>query len=235
MPGTVVEGRKANKMGMHMSIVEHVHCSMQPLFRGTASISRAPNCLRYRNVCQPRRTNSLRRSFCATFHPRKLPPTDPLDATNADGVDLDEFIGSPGWNLEDLLPPTKENASQTAESITPQTLHHLLQLSGLPQPESPEEESKLVSALHDQLHFVRHVQSVPTENVEPLIRVGNERGGESGESLTFEECMDEARSEEIPGLEWKQWDVCGIKGGSREGRDQGWFIVNDKLASEEEE
>jgi len=69
-----------------------------------------------------------------------------------------------------------------------------------------------------------------------LIRVGNENVSEQGDNLlTFEECVEEGRAEEIPGLEWKEWDVTSLNGGSREGREQGWFVVNEMLATEDEE
>src|SRR5579862_586646 len=185
------------------------------------------------NVCI--RILSNPKTFCTTLNSRNLSPVNPPDLSKDDAVDLDEFIGSPGWKLEDLLPPSRREPNQLEESITPQTLHHLLQLSGLPLPTSPEVEAKLLSALHDQLHFVRHVQSVSTENVEPLIRVGNENPSDDGGStLRFEECVEESRIEEIPGLEWKQWDATGINGGSRAGRNQGWFTVDDKLAKEDD-
>jgi Asp-tRNA(Asn)/Glu-tRNA(Gln) amidotransferase C subunit len=181
-------------------------------------------------------SNAVRsRYFSSANGTRQLkPPTIP-DISDESGVDLDEFIGSPGWKLNDLLPPHRTGSSQTEAdddtSITSKTLQHLLNLSGLPPPKSPEEESKLLSALHDQLHFVKHVQSVPTDNVEPLIRVGDERGAADGNTdgvLTFQECVEESESETIPGLEWTEWDVCGLKGGSQEGRDQGYFVVRDK-------
>ena len=171
----------------------------------------------------------------STIMRRQLKPPTPPDISNCSGVDLDEFVGSPGWTLDDLLPRHRIESSSTETdddtSITPKTLHHLLNLSGLPPPKSAEEESKLLSALLDQLHFVKHVQSVPTDNVEPLIRVGDERGSEDGNTdgvLTFQECVEESDSETIPGLEWTEWDVCGLNGGSQEGRDQGWFVVKDK-------
>jgi len=175
------------------------------------------------------------RYFYSANGTRQLkPPTIP-DISDESGVDLDEFIGSPGWKLNDLLPPHRTGFSRTEAdddtSITSKTLQHLLNLSGLPPPKSPEEEIKLLSALHDQLHFVKHVQSVPTDNVEPLIRVGDERGVADGNTdgvLTFQECVEESESETIPGLEWTEWDVCGLKGGSQEGRDQGYFVVRDK-------
>ena len=180
---------------------------------------------------------SSRRPLHTTLPLRKLSPLIPPDISKRPGVDLNEFLGSPGWNLDDLLPANRSNSSLdvTDESITPETLRHLLRLSGLPPPKSPQEESNLLSALHDQLHFVRHVQSVPTDDVKPLIRVGHEPHQEEEIGvLSYQECLEESRSENIPGLEWKQWDVCALKGGSREGRDQGWFIVNGERTKPEE-
>lgn len=167
--------------------------------------------------------------------------SSPPDITNCSRLDLNEFVGSPGWTLDELLPPNRQQPPQSTshkETITPETLNHLLSLSGLPQPKSPAEESTLLNALHDQLHFVRHVQSVPTDGVEPLVRVGDERGtGEvnSDGALTFEECVEESQLEMIPGLEWKQWDVCGLKGGSPEARAEGWFSVRDEYPTTSEE
>jgi Glu-tRNAGln amidotransferase C subunit len=165
---------------------------------------------------------------------RKLVPPHPPNITNASGIDLNEFLGPPGWRLEDLLPPSRTKSPMIGvtddTAITSDTLHHLLNLSGLPQPRTAEEESNFLSALHDQLHFVRHIQSVPTEGIAPLIRVGNEPDPERDRIgvLSFEECVEESQLDEIPGLEWKPWNVCGLKGGIREGREQGWFVVNDE-------
>lgn len=169
-----------------------------------------------------------------------LSPPIPPDISKRTGVDLNEFLDSPGWNLDDLLPPGRSKPSTSPDvtddgSITPETLRHLLRLSGLPPPKSHREESNLLSALHDQLHFVRHVQSVHTSDVEPLIRVGHEPHPEDEIGvLSYQECVEESQSDSIPGLEWKQWDVCGLKGGSCEGRNQGWFIVNSEPTKPEE-
>jgi len=187
-----------------------------------------------RNIV-PSVTSAIR--FHTTSTPRKLAPLVPPDISKSPGVDLKEFLGSPGWEIDDLLPPSGDKLPDVVDdaSVTSGTLRHLLRLSGLPPPKSREEESNLLSALHDQLHFVRHVQSVPTEGVKPLIRVGNEPhpGDEIG-VLRYEECVEESESENIPGLEWTSWDVCGLKGGSREGREEGWFIVREERTSLEE-
>lgn len=192
------------------------------------------------SIRKPRRSTIVGfRNVHTTIATRQLEPPIPPDVSNNIGVDLDELIGSPGWTLEDLLPPHQTDSSppETDDdtSISSKTLHHLLNLSGLPPPKSPAEESKLLAALYDQLHFVKHVQSVPTENIEPLIRIGDERTAQDGRTeglLTFEECVEEERySKTIPGLEWTEWDVCGLKGGYQGGRLQGWFMVQDKPRS----
>ena len=179
-------------------------------------------CIRTIEPFPARRQRSIHTSFVT----HKLAPPSPPDISKSTGVDLDDIVGSPGWKIDDLLPPRAPSSEHTSDnSITPETLRHLLHLSGLPPPQSTTEESNLLSALRNQLHFVRHVQSVPTENINPLIRIGHESDPEvdTVSVLSYEECVEESKSEEIPGLEWKPWDVCSLKGGSPEGREDGSF------------
>lgn len=185
-------------------------------------------CIRFPAV----RAVSSRNKFHTTGVSRKLTPPIPPDITNGSGVDLDEFLGSPGWRLEDLLPPRRSDTKVSADSsITPETLNHLLRLSGLPPPNSPAEERSLLSALHDQLHFVRHVQSVSTEGVEPLIRVGHEPylGSDKTGVLSFKDCIEDRERMDV---QWEPWNVCGLVGGSPGGREQGWFIVSDAFPNQ---
>jgi hypothetical protein len=206
----------------------------------TVSILRLPR-RQTVGICIRSTTLSSRREFSITIPARKLdPPRRPVDITQTSGVDLNEFTGPPGWNLDDLLPPNRNSpllGTDDETSITPETLRHLLHLSGLPPPRSPDQESNLLSALHDQLHFVKHVQSVPTKDIEPLVRIGDECrlgcpssncDGKGGGVLLFEECVEESQSKDIPGLEWSRWDVCQLNGGSPGGRDEGWFIVQNE-------
>jgi len=161
-----------------------------------------------------------------------LKPPVPPDISKGKGVDLDEVVGVPGWRLEDLLPPRRERKEGGAENgeITPRTLNFLLDLSGLPHPQSSAEKASLLSALQDQLHFVKHVQSVPTDNVEPLVRIGNEGNtdGIDDRALSYKECLEEHESGITSGPEWTPWEITGLKGGSREGREEGWFIVHGR-------
>jgi Asp-tRNA(Asn)/Glu-tRNA(Gln) amidotransferase C subunit len=190
-----------------------------------------------KTICIRNVVSSVASTQFHTISTRKLAPPVPPGISKSPGVDLNEFLGSPGWKIDDLLPASRGKSPDVIDdiSITPETLRHLLRLSGLPPPKSCEEESNLLSALHDQLHFVRHVQSVPTEGVKPLIRVGNEpQPRDEIGVLRYEECVEESKSENIPGLEWTSWDVCGLKGGSHEGREEGWFIVREEQTSSEE-
>ena len=174
------------------------------------------------------------------------PPTIP-DLTHRPRIDLNEFVGSPGWKIDDLLPSTRQRSSSletenrgpptpaapgeenTSSEITSQTLHHLLQLSALPAPSSPAEEEKLLSALRDQLYFVRHVQSVPTNDIPTLSRIGYEpRPDDAIGVLTYDECVEAAKEAVEKVAAWKQWNVTGLSGGSRIGRESGYFVVMDK-------
>ena len=174
-------------------------------------------------------------------------PTIP-DLTGRPRMDLNEFLGEPGWKIDDLLPLTRQKPSSlktehperptpapapaeenTSSEITSQTLHHLLQLSALPAPSSPAEEEKLLSALHDQLHFVRHIQSVATNDIPPLSRIGYEpRPDDAIGVLTYDECVEAAKEAIEKVAAWKQWNVTELSGGSRIGRESGYFVVVDK-------
>jgi Asp-tRNA(Asn)/Glu-tRNA(Gln) amidotransferase C subunit len=80
--------------------------------------------------------------------------------------------------------PSNSRSSNTSEDqpstqsdeneITSTKLHHLLKLSALPLPATPEEEARLLSDLRSQIHFVRELQSVDTKDVEPLVAIRDE-------------------------------------------------------------
>ncbi|KAG9228520.1 hypothetical protein BJ875DRAFT_349545, partial [Amylocarpus encephaloides] len=78
---------------------------------------------------------------------------------------IDKLLANPSWSVRSLLP---DPDAQLTEEITPNQLHHLLRLSALPQPKSPEEEAEMLKTLHTQLHFVRDIQNVDTDGVETL-------------------------------------------------------------------
>lgn len=70
--------------------------------------------------------------------------------------------------LQDTAAPEGE------EEITVGKLHHLLRLSALPIPKSHEQTQRMLQSLRDQLHFVREIQKVDTQGVEPLVALRDE-------------------------------------------------------------
>lgn len=161
-----------------------------------------------------------------------------LDEEHKDTLDITALLSKPTWSVRSLLPPESEAPKQ---KISPQQLHHLLRLSALPPPSSPEEEAQMLKTLHSQLHFVRDIQSVDTEGVEPLQSIRDEtEEGIREATIGVEDLRDAFREEEIKGrnrrprrkrtpvVEEKEvegWDVLGTAeetvkvGGSR------YFVV----------
>jgi len=101
-------------------------------------------------------------------------------------ISIPEFLRVPTWSVSSLVPPEAADASPSSSSssssasasadspITREKLHHLLRLSALPPPATPEAEKELLASLHAHLHFVRAVQAVDTKGVAPLARVEDE-------------------------------------------------------------
>lgn len=107
----------------------------------------------------------------------------PMDSINA-------LLAKPTWSVRSLLPPQRSHdqpekaasadtprplpSSAADDEITPSKLHHLLRLSALPLPSTPEEESRLLNDLRAQVHFVKHLQSLDTSDVQPLVSIRDE-------------------------------------------------------------
>ncbi|KAJ5226037.1 hypothetical protein N7468_007262 [Penicillium chermesinum] len=87
-------------------------------------------------------------------------------------VDINSILAKPTWSVRSLL-PTKSSASSTP-SITTKQLRHLLRLSALPQPSNAEEEQSMLQTLESQIHFVKEIQQVDTDGVEPLRSIRDE-------------------------------------------------------------
>ncbi|KAI1817138.1 hypothetical protein GGS20DRAFT_534744 [Poronia punctata] len=96
---------------------------------------------------------------------RTSPAQEASASVNMDTSELTSLLSRPSWSVRSLIAPS---ASTPTPSITSQTLHHLLRLSALPKPQTPEEESQMLGTLSSQLHFVRAIQSVDTAGVTPL-------------------------------------------------------------------
>jgi Asp-tRNA(Asn)/Glu-tRNA(Gln) amidotransferase C subunit len=101
---------------------------------------------------------------------RRLPsvPRDPLPPPT---VDVEELLAKPSWSLRSLLPSKEDGDSG---EITRAQLHHLCRLSALPIPTDSLEESKSIRTLQTQLHFLKEIQKVDTEGIEPLRSIRDE-------------------------------------------------------------
>ena len=89
-----------------------------------------------------------------------------------DPIDVAELLAKPIWSVKSLLPPSDELPADF--SITPKKLRHLLRLSALPAPKTATEEATMMKDLASQLHFVKQVQQVDVEGVEPLVAIRDE-------------------------------------------------------------
>ncbi|TKX23197.1 putative Glu-tRNAGln amidotransferase C subunit [Elsinoe australis] len=99
-------------------------------------------------------------------------------------IKVPALLSTPTWDPSTLLPsPSTDIPSE----LTPSKLRHLLRLSALPPPSSPEAEASLLSTLAQQLHFVRQIQKVDTTGVEPLRAIRDET------AAAVEEGMVESR------------------------------------------
>jgi Asp-tRNA(Asn)/Glu-tRNA(Gln) amidotransferase C subunit len=137
--------------------------------------------------------------------------------------ELEQLLAEPTWSVESLLPPTTR--APDAPQITSQQLHHLLRLSALPPPKSPEQEQKMLDTLAAQLHFVGKIQEVDTTGVEPLRAIRDETtAAEEEQTITVATLKDAFEKEKIIGTHHKRiqrettpvdakdaedWDVLG--------------------------
>ncbi|CAI7573874.1 unnamed protein product [Penicillium manginii] len=108
------------------------------------------------------------------------------------------LLSEPTWSVRSLLP---DSASQlSAPSISPKQLHHLLRLSALPPPATPEEERSMLQTLESQIHFVKEMQSVDTTGVEPLRSIRDETLAATKEtSIGLDRLKDALAQEHVSG------------------------------------
>lgn len=137
--------------------------------------------------------------------------------------DLEALLAQPTWSAESLLPP--KILASDAPKISSKQLHHLLRLSALPPPETPEEEKKMLDTLSAQLHFVGEIQQVDTTGVKPLRAIRDETAAaEHEQTITLETLKDAFAKEKVIGKHYKRvqrdtspvdakdvedWDVLG--------------------------
>jgi Asp-tRNA(Asn)/Glu-tRNA(Gln) amidotransferase C subunit len=172
-------------------------------------------------------------------------PKQDLHKREAGGIhpdELERLLAEPTWSVKSLLPP-KERAPD-APNITSQQLRHLLRLSALPPPESPEEEQKMLDTLTAQLHFVGKIQEVDTTGVEPLRAIRDETAeAEAEQTITIGKMQRALEKEQVVGRYHKRiernttpvdasdvedWDVLG----SAERKSGKYFVVESERPQE---
>jgi Asp-tRNA(Asn)/Glu-tRNA(Gln) amidotransferase C subunit len=172
-------------------------------------------------------------------------PKSALHERAAGGIhpdELEQLLAEPTWSVKSLLPP-KERAPD-APKITSQQLHHLLRLSALPPPESPEEEQKMLDTLAAQLHFVGKIQDVDTTGVKPLRAIRDETAAaEKEQTVTHGKVQKALEKEKVVGRYHKRierdntpvdakdvedWDVLG----SAERKSGKYFVVESERPQE---
>ncbi|EON64561.1 hypothetical protein W97_03794 [Coniosporium apollinis CBS 100218] len=134
------------------------------------------------------------------------------------------MLSKPTWSVQSLL-PSEEQATDSPR-ISSRQLHHLLRLSALPAPKSPEEEAKMLKTLSSQLHFVKEIQRVDTAGVAPLRAIRDETAAAEKEiEINMASMADALAQEEVLGKHHKRirrkekalvnmkgaedWDVLG--------------------------
>ena len=156
--------------------------------------------------------------------------------------DLDNLFAKPTWSVESLLPP--KTSGLDAPKISSKQLHHLLRLSALPFPESPEEEKKMMETLLAQLHFVGRMQQVDTTGIKHLRAIRDETAiAEIEQMITLDTLKEALARETVIGKHHKRiqraadpadakdvedWDVLG----SAERKAGKYFVVESERPQE---
>jgi Asp-tRNA(Asn)/Glu-tRNA(Gln) amidotransferase C subunit len=135
-------------------------------------------------------------------------------------LNVEKLLAKPTWSVASLLPPKDLRPDQSSVSST--QLRHLLKLSALPPPKDDKEESRMLETLTAQLHFVKEIQQVDTDGVEPFRGLRDETAkGEHKAELGLTAMQDALAREEIRGKhhrrirrknddkngDFEEWDV----------------------------
>ena len=137
------------------------------------------------------------RNFRSSFHCSKFLRYVGPAAENTQ--EIERMLAKPSWSVGSLF--ESETSDRTGDDcVTSKQLHHLLRLSALPLPEGRAEEEDLLNDLGSQLQFVKAIQLVDTEGVEPLVAVRDEtEEGQQEAEITFDTLRDEFDKEEVLG------------------------------------
>ncbi|KAK4186589.1 hypothetical protein QBC35DRAFT_266621 [Podospora australis] len=123
-------------------------------------------------------------------------------------------------------PAPVPHSEQAGTEITEKQLHHLLKLSALPTPTTPEATTRILSTLKSQLHFVAHIQSVPTpDSLLPLRAIRDETPAglaESTISLSHPSIQQALANEEIHGKCKRPRRRRDISSTNKTGQEEGW-------------
>lgn len=152
-------------------------------------------------------------------------------------IDVKALLSKPSWSVRSLLP----GKVPPADEITPEKLHHLLRLSALPLPRSKDRERKMLDTLHSQLHFVRDIQKVNTDGVEPLRAIRDEtESGIKDITIGMKDLKEAFDQEDIVGQNKRprrkrvnmvgtkgaeDWDVLGSASETVEMNGASYFVV----------
>lgn len=159
-----------------------------------------------------------------------------------DPANFEKILSAPTWSVESLLPP--KTRAPDAPRVSSQQLHHLLRLSALPPPESPEQEQKMLETLAAQLHFVGKIQEVDTTDVTPLRALRDEtKQAEEEQTISLDTLKEALSKEKVIGVHHKRiqrdttpvdasdvenWDVLG----SAERKSGKYFVVESERPQE---
>lgn len=130
-------------------------------------------------------------------------------------LDIESILAEPSWSVRSLLP--NKAAEQLETTVTPQQLRHLLRLSALPQPSSPEQEQSMLRTLESQIHFVQEMQRVDTTGVEPLRSIRDESPAARKEvTIGLDRLKDAFAKERVSGRRRRVQRVPSVRNGRPE-------------------
>ena len=113
--------------------------------------------------------------------------------------DLEQMLAEPSWSVNALF--TSDHSPATESQVSKKQLHHLLRLSALPLPANEAEEAKMLKDLESQLQFVRAIQKVDTDGVEPLVSLRDETVEAAKESeITVDTLKEDFAKETVTGI-----------------------------------
>ena len=109
------------------------------------------------------------------------------------------MLDKASWSVSGLFASNTRN--ETRSCVSKEQLNHLLRLSALPLPATPVEETKMLEDLESQLQFVRAIQGVNTDGVEPLVSIRDETSEAEEESeITFDTLKGHFAKEKRSGI-----------------------------------